>query len=184
MLIICPSDSGVETFDPLLSPTTHEIRPWWKPKKKAQPSAKTAEINMQTTGSCSWHASVCFAWQQDCVWTPGTARRLLASAQHPAVKLPHKFSEKSRGCPIAEKSGGGVFTSAPLLLPCTVGNQLLRTGETPFVAVCLFRAATLRSAQQRPLLHKGWELRPFLSVRLNFTVRERSPKYCSWGHTI
>lgn len=29
MIAICPSGSdGVETFDPLLSPAAHEIRPW------------------------------------------------------------------------------------------------------------------------------------------------------------
>lgn len=55
----------------------------------------------------------------------------------------------------AEESGGGVFTSERLLLPCALGYQLLRTGETPFVPSAVPRQAERSGAslgQQRPLL--------------------------------
>lgn len=54
-----------------------------------------------------------------------------------------------------------MFTSERLLLPCAVGNQLLRTGETPFVpsavplqAELSATRATAAPAATTPLLRR------------------------------
>lgn len=76
--------------------------------------------------------------------TTGTAR-LLSSTGECATSGPSDCrtdsAKKARGCLVAKDSGGGLFTSPPFLLPCTVGKRLLRTRETPFVAVlhCRFK---------------------------------------------
>lgn len=132
--------------------------------------AKAAEINRRTAGSSQLTLASVFSPDSGICLYAGTARlpprRILAkcatsSRQTAAWKCRRKKKKrkksKTRACLAAEKSGGGVFTSPPFLLPRAVGNQLLRTGKTPFVPPPLRRLSRQSSAQAsqcrgRPLL--------------------------------
>ena len=68
--------------------------------------------------------------------TSGPSQRRAASAREEGGKR----GKKRQGAASLE-SKGGLFTSRPFLLPCTVGKRLLGARETPFVAVlrCRFK---------------------------------------------
>lgn len=79
---------------------------------------------------------------------PSTGKCATSTSRQTAARDVHEEEEeggrekKREFCCCGEIRGRCVFTSPPLLLllllllPCAVGNQLLRTGETPFVPVC------------------------------------------------
>lgn len=156
--------------------------------------AKAAEINRRTAGSSQLTLASVFSPDSGICLFAGTARlpppprRILAkcatsSRQTAAWKRPRKKKRsKTRVCLAAQKSGGGVFTSPPFLLPRAVGNQLLRTGKTPFVPPPT-SAAALRGRAQRPQASQC-RRRPLLAYRYGCTLfkkclsQSRKPSLC------
>lgn len=178
------SDSEAETSEPPLARQLGPRRNKGQQRQQQQPppwgeSGGDKEANR---GELAADTRLCvFAWQWDlfvrrnrssaaaAAAAPNTGKVRNVQPSDCRVKMSAKKKEKrgkTRVCLAAQKSGGGVFTSPPFLLPRAVGNQLLRTGKTPFVlpppVCCRFKrqssATTGFPVPTAPSAGESWRL--------------------------
>lgn len=127
MFILCPSDVGVETFDPLLSPAVPEIRPWCNTntdnhqRRPNKTHTHTPQENKQSRGKLKLTRSSLFCLSVGLFAHRGSGSALgsleeYAASQQAVSPLRETLREQA-GFLVLKASGGGVFTSLLFLLP-------------------------------------------------------------------